>query len=233
LKIKKQKTKNKNTIAIILVSGGMDSATAVAIAANEGHNLALIHFDYGQRNQANESNAFEALAKYYKAEKSLIVPMDFLKAIGGSALTDDSIEIPRTQIPSGEIPATYVPFRNGIMLSMVSAWAEVIGARRIFTGIVEEDSSGYPDCRDEFVAAMQNAINLGRRPENELEIVTPLIHKRKSEIVKLGEKLGVPYELTWSCYFGNDVHCGECPACRLRKKAFEEANIQDPTLYAK
>ena len=157
--------------------------------------------------------------------------MDFLKIIGGSALTDENIPMPEEMPAKGEIPATYVPFRNGIMLAVAAAWAEVIGASKIFTGFVEEDSSGYPDCREIFVNAMEKAINLGRRPEGKVEIIAPLLHKTKAEIVSIGTKLKIPYELTWSCYLGGEYHCGKCPACRLRKKAFIEARIKDPTIY--
>ena len=219
---------NPDKLAVALLSGGMDSATALGIAISEGYMPALIHFDYGQRNRAKEQAAFEALAAHYGVAQKLIVPLDFLKAIGGSALTDASLDIPREIPPQGEIPITYVPFRNGIMLSLAAAWAEVIGAKAIFAGFVEEDSSGYPDCREKFIAAMEHTINLGRRPESALKIFAPLLHLRKSEILKLGMKLGVPYELTWSCYLGGDYHCGECPACRLRKKAFAEIGIADP-----
>ena len=221
----------KKDIAVVLVSGGMDSATSLAVAASEGYRLALLHFDYGQRSQAKEREAFEKLAQHFGAERKLVVPMDFLKVIGGSALTDESIPVPTQSPAEGEIPPTYVPFRNGIMLSIAAAWAEVIGANAIFTGFVEEDSSGYPDCREVFVEAMERAINLGRRPESALKIRAPLLHLRKSEIVKLGTRLGVPYQITWSCYLGGEKHCGVCPACRLRKKAFAESGIPDPTEY--
>ncbi len=224
--------KQNSDIAIVVLSGGMDSATALAVAADKGERLALLHFDYGQRNRLQEQRAFDALAKRYDVEKKLVVPMDFLKIIGGSALTDEKIPVPDEMPKNGEIPPTYVPFRNGIMLAIAAAWAEVIGAKKIYTGFVEEDSSGYPDCREIFVGAMEKAVNLGRRPESEVEIVAPLLHLRKSEIVKLGTKLGVPYKLTYSCYIGGEKHCGKCPACRLRKKAFIEAQIPDPTVYS-
>ena len=225
------KKADEKPLAVVLVSGGMDSATALGISASEGNRIALIHFDYGQRNRIQERTAFDALAEHFKAEKTLIVPMDFLKIIGGSALTDENIPVPEEMPAKGEIPATYVPFRNGIMLAVAAAWAEVIGASKIFTGFVEEDSSGYPDCREIFVDAMEKAINLGRRPEGKVEIIAPLLHKTKAEIVSIGTKLKIPYELTWSCYLGGEYHCGKCPACRLRKKAFIEAKIKDPTIY--
>ena len=225
------KSTDKN-LAVVLVSGGMDSATALGIAASEGLRLALIHFDYGQRNRIKEQQAFDKLAKHYEAENTLVVPMDFLKIIGGSALTDESIPVPEKKPSENEIPITYVPFRNGIMLSIAAAWAEVIGAKKIFTGFVEEDSSGYPDCREIFVKSMNESINLGRRPESAVDIIAPLLHLKKSEIVKIGTKLGVPYEFTWSCYLGGEKQCGKCPACRLRKRAFAEAGIEDPVKYS-
>ncbi|MCD6418239.1 7-cyano-7-deazaguanine synthase QueC [bacterium] len=225
------KKADEKPLAVVLVSGGMDSATALGISASEGNRIALIHFDYGQRNRIRERTAFDALAEHFNAERTLIVPMDFLKIIGGSALTDENIPVPEEMPAKGEIPATYVPFRNGIMLAVAAAWAEVIGASKIFTGFVEEDSSGYPDCREVFVNAMEKAINLGRRPEGKVEIIAPLLHKTKAEIVSIGTKLKIPYELTWSCYLGGEYHCGKCPACRLRKKAFIEARIKDPTIY--
>ncbi len=220
------------TLAVVLVSGGMDSATALGIAAREGHRLALLHFDYGHRSRHREREAFEALAAHFRAEAKLVVSLDFLRQIGGSALTDERIPVPKRAPREGEIPPTYVPFRNGIMLSIAAAWAEVLGAKKIFAGFVEEDSSGYPDCREVFVDAMERAVNLGRKPEAAVEIVAPLLHMSKPQIVKLGAELGVPYELTWSCYEGGSVHCGECPACRLRKKAFRLAGVKDPTKYA-
>jgi len=218
-------------LAVILLSGGMDSVTALAVAESQGYNLALIHFDYGQRNRDKETAAFQALAKHYDAQKTLVVPMDFLTEIGGSALTDKTIAIPAKSPAQGEIPITYVPFRNGIMLSIAAAWAEVIGAKTIFTGFVEEDSSGYPDCREVFVNAIERAINLGRRPESAIEIKAPLLHLKKSEIIKLGTSLVVPFELTWSCYHSGEKQCGVCPACRLRKKAFDELGLEDPVGY--
>jgi 7-cyano-7-deazaguanine synthase len=215
-------------LAVVLLSGGMDSTTVLAIAIEAGYIPAPIHFDYRQKNRHKEQIAFEAIVNHYKISNKLVVSTDFLAQIGSSALTEDSIPIPVTPIDPAEIPSTYVPFRNGILLSMAASWAEVIGARAIFTGFVEEDSSGYPDCREKFVNAMESAVNLGRKPRSILSIITPIIHLTKSEILKVGYKLKVPYHLTWSCYTGNDTQCGVCPACRLRKKAFTEIGIPDP-----
>ena len=221
----------KSELCVVLVSGGMDSATVLGIAAFLGYSIAAIHFNYNQRSKDKELQAFDALCDFYGVKRKIAVDMSFLSVIGGSALTDDAIAVPDNLPETGEIPPTYVPFRNGIMISMAAAWAEVIGAKKIFVGVVEEDSSGYPDCRESFIKAMEEAVNLGRKPESELRIVAPLIHLRKAQIVKIGVTLGVPYELTWSCYHGREKHCGKCPACRLRRKAFSEAGIPDPTVY--
>ncbi len=218
-------------MAIVLLSGGMDSATVLGIAARECKQLAVIHFDYGQRNREKERSAFLALADHYHIGQKLIIPIDFLKTIGGSALTDENIEIPDFLPEKGEIPKSYVPFRNGIMLSMAAAWAETIGAKRIYAGFVEEDSSGYPDCREEFIIDMERAINSGRKPESKLKIIAPLLHMKKSDIIRLGVVLEVPYNHTWSCYHGGEYQCGKCPACRLRKNAFKQAGIIDPVGY--
>lgn len=220
-------------MAIVLLSGGIDSTTTLAIAISDGFIPAVIHYNYRQRNEKKELLAFKKIASAYKITKKLVVSMDFLSQIGGSALTDKSIPIP-TRLPyPGEILPTYVPFRNGIMLSIASAWAEVVGARAIYIGAVEEDSAGYPDCTEKFIKTMEKAINLGRKPESTLKIIAPLLHHTKSQIVKIGQKLGVPYKLTWSCYEDKKIHCGICPACILRKKAFSEAKMKDPTKYEK
>jgi len=222
----------KYELAVVLLSGGIDSAVTAAIA-NTSYRLAIIHFNYGQRNQSEETKAVKKLVRHFKPEKYLEVDLKFLTEIGGSSLTDRSLEIPQTMPQKGEIPNTYVPFRNGIMLSISSAWAEVIGAKHIFTGVVEEDSSGYPDTREVFIRAIETAINLGRRPESKLTIHTPLIHMRKSAIILKGVELGVPFDATWSCYRGGAIACGTCPSCRLRKQAFFEAGVIDPIKYEK
>ena len=211
-----------------MLSGGMDSATALGLAIQECEETACIHFNYHQRSEQKELAAFENLCAYYRIEQKLIVSMDFLKQIGGSALTDRNIPVPDETPPVGIIPSTYVPFRNGIMLSLTAAWAEVLSVDSIYTGFVEEDSSGYPDCREIFVHSMEAAINLGRKPEVYCQLKTPLIHLKKSEILSLGYNIGVPYNLTWSCYNSGVNPCGVCPACRLRKQAFDELGLDDP-----
>ncbi len=225
----------KNELAIVLVSGGMDSCVCAAIA-NSTYRLAFLHVNYGQRTEARELRAFRDIADHYQAEKRLIVSLEHLKAIGGSALTDMSIPVPELRTPDSEpgtssIPSTYVPFRNAHLLAIAVSWAEVIGAKKIFIGAVEEDSSGYPDCRETFYQAFNKVIEMGTRPETRVEIVTPLIHLKKSDIVKNGAELGAPFPLTWSCYQNSEKACGKCESCALRLKGFREAGMQDPIPY--
>jgi 7-cyano-7-deazaguanine synthase len=224
-----RRTKDK-ALAIILASGGMDSCVTTAIA-NADYRLAMLHVGYGQRTEARELRAFNALADFYQAEHRLICQLDHLKKIGGSSLTDSKIAVELANLERQDIPSSYVPFRNAHFLSIAVSWGEVLGARKIFIGAVEEDSSGYPDCRPEYYAAFNRVIAAGTKPETHLEIVTPVIHLRKSEIVRRGRELGAPFELTWSCYQGQEVACGVCDSCALRLRAFEEAGIEDPIPY--
>ncbi len=217
-------------LAVVLVSGGMDSCLSAAIA-NERFRLAFLHVNYGQRTEAREQKAFNDVADFYRAEKRLIVSLDHLKAIGGSSLTDRNIPVPDMGSSPSGIPSTYVPFRNAHLLSIATSWAEVIGATRIFIGAVEEDSSGYPDCRETFYQAFNKVIEIGTKPETRIEIVTPLIHLKKSEIVRRGVELGAPFHLTWSCYQGSEKACGRCESCALRLKGFREAGVKDPIPY--
>lgn len=225
----------KKDLAIVLVSGGMDSCVTTAIA-NEEYRLAFLHVNYGQRTEAREQRAFTEIADHYKAEKRLVVSIEHLKIIGGSALTDHSIPVPEVvSRPSSfvppDIPSTYVPFRNAHLLSIATSWAEVIGASRIFIGAVEEDSSGYPDCREVFYEAFNKVIETGTKPETRIKIITPLIHLKKSEIVKKGRELAAPFHLTWSCYQNSDRACGRCESCLLRLKGFQGAGMDDPIPY--
>ncbi len=228
----------KKELAIVLASGGMDSCVCAAIA-NERHRLALLHVNYGQRTEARELQSFNDIADYYRAEKRLSVSLEHLRVIGGSSLTDESIPVPvsdqhrtlNTELRTSSIPSTYVPFRNAHLLSIAVSWAEVIGAAKIFIGAVEEDSSGYPDCRETFYRAFNKVIEIGTKPETRVEIVTPLIHMKKSEIVKRGVELGAPLHLTWSCYQNSERACGKCESCALRMKGFREAGVKDPIPY--
>ena len=224
--------------AIVLLSGGMDSCVCAAIARDEhgAGNVALLHAGYGQRTQKRERRAFEEIADFYGVGERLIVQLDHFRAIGGSALTDQKIAVPEKELgapgPGGrEIPVTYVPFRNAHFLSVAVSWAEVIGAQAIYIGAVAEDSSGYPDCRPEYYRVFQELIRVGTRPETHIEMVTPVIDMRKSEIIRRGLALGAPLHLTWSCYQGEDLACGACDSCLLRLRAFAEAGLRDPIPY--
>lgn len=219
--------------AVVLLSGGMDSCVTTAIA-NQTHELALLHASYGQRTERRERRAFEEIADFYHVRERLIVRFDALSQIGGSALTDSKIAVPEKgealHIGAG-IPTSYVPFRNAHFLSAAVSWAEVIGATAIFIGAVAEDSSGYPDCRPEYYRAFQALIREGTRPETHIDIATPVIAMKKSEIVRRGTELRAPLDRTWSCYQSEDLACGVCDSCRLRLRAFTEAGLPDPLAY--
>jgi len=219
-------------LAVCLVSGGMDSCVTAAIAREENDELAFLHVTYGQSTAARERRAFEQLADHFQVSKRLVASIEYLKEIGGSSLTDANIPIADANLAAQEIPTSYVPFRNAHLLSIAASWAETIDARRIYIGAVAEDSSGYPDCRPEFYEAFQRAIAVGTRPETQIEIVTPVIHLRKAEIIRRGSELGAPLELTWSCYRSVEAACGCCDSCALRLRAFAETGLPDPIDYA-
>jgi len=221
-----------STLAVCLVSGGMDSCVTAAIANEENEELAFLHVSYGQRTEARELKSFSDLADHFKAHKRLVASIEYLREIGGSSLTDRQISVAEADLAAKEIPTSYVPFRNSHLLAIATSWSEVLGANRIYIGAVAEDSSGYPDCRPEFYAAFQKAIDIGTKPDTNIEIVTPVIHLRKSEIIKRGLELHAPLELTWSCYQSEDFACGVCDSCVLRLRAFAEAGVADPIKYA-
>ena len=224
--------------AVVLLSGGMDSCVSAAMA-RERHgtrNVALLHASYGQRTEAREAKAFTEIADYLDLPQRLMVRLDHFRAIGGSALTDIGMAVPEDELgapgPHGSaIPVTYVPFRNAHFLSVAVSWAEAMGAGAIYIGAVAEDSSGYPDCRPEYYEVFQKLIRVGTRPETEIEIATPVIAMRKSEIIRKGIGLGAPLDLTWSCYQNAEEACGVCDSCLLRLKAFAEAGVPDPIPY--
>lgn len=218
-------------LAICLVSGGMDSCVTAAIAHQETDELAFLHVSYGQRTEKRERESFEALADHYGVKTRLVISLEHLARIGGSSLTDDAIPVTTANLASSTIPSSYVPFRNAHLLSAAVSWGEVIKASAIYIGAVAEDSSGYPDCRPEFYEAFQSAIDLGTKPETHLEIRTPVIHLRKSEIVRRGLEMGAPLHLTWSCYQESELACGNCDSCALRLRAFREAGVTDPIPY--
>ena len=217
-------------LAVVCVSGGMDSAVTAALAAVE-HRLAFLHANYGQRTEAKELACFERLADHFEAGPRLVVDFTTLRAIGGSSLTDPGLPVREGEPVPGAVPTSYVPFRNAHLLSAAVSWAEVLGARAVFVGAVWEDSSGYPDCRPEFYRAFQEAVRQGTRPETEIRIATPVIGMGKAEIVRRGVDLGVPFELTWSCYQAEERACGACESCVLRLRGFAEAGVADPIPY--
>jgi len=216
--------------AIVLLSGGMDSCVCAALAARD-FDAAAVHVSYGQRTEDRERKAFLGICDRLGIRDRLVVRNEALRAIGGSALTDASIAVPESHALGREIPVTYVPFRNAHFLSVAVSWAEVLGAGKIYIGAVEQDSSGYPDCRPAYYDAFNEVIRQGTK-EGKIEIVTPLIVLRKHEIVRLGLELGAPLDLTWSCYSREDRACGVCDSCVLRLRAFQEAGTSDPIPYA-
>lgn len=223
--------KNGLDLGVCLVSGGMDSCVTAAIAANEVSELAFLHISYGQRTEARERRAFEDLADHYGVQRRMVVSLEHLAKIGGSSLTDYSIDVTSANLASSEIPTSYVPFRNAHLLAVATSWAEVIHAQSIYIGAVAEDSSGYPDCRPEFYEAFGRAILEGTKPDTRISIRTPVISMKKSEIVKLGDKLDAPLALTWSCYKTSERACGQCDSCALRLRAFSAAGMTDPVPY--
>jgi 7-cyano-7-deazaguanine synthase len=224
-------TLHPSSLAVCLVSGGMDSCVTAAIAREENDELAFLHVSYGQRTELRERQAFEQLADYYGVDRRLAVTIEYLTQIGGSSLTDKIIPIAGADLTAPGIPTSYVPFRNAHLLSIAASWAEVIGGRAIYIGAVAEDSSGYPDCRPEFLAAFQETISAGTKPETSITIKTPVIDFRKSEIILRARELGAPLQLTWSCYREGDRACGSCDSCALRLRAFRQAGIEDPIPY--
>jgi 7-cyano-7-deazaguanine synthase len=210
----------------------MDSAVVAALMRARGHELNFLHVNYGQRTERKELACFEALAEHYGAARRLVVDMRHLAIIGGSSLTDTRIEVSPAHLDAIDVPTSYVPFRNAGILSIAVSWAEVIGAGRIAIGAVEEDSSGYPDCRAIFYEAYQRVIDLGTRPETEITLETPVIALSKGDIVRAGMELDAPFHLTWSCYRDEAVACGECDSCALRLRGFATAGFTDPLPYA-
>lgn len=220
----------KKELAVVLMSGGMDSCVTAAIA-NKNHRLVFLHLTYGQRTEKRELEAFNSIADHFNVNERLICSVEYLRRIGGSSITDESIEIPPADINNPDIPASYVPFRNTHILSIAVSWGEVIGASKIYIGAVQDDSSGYPDCREEYYKIFNKLIKAGTRPDTRIKVVTPLIHMKKRDIVLKGIELKVPFELTWSCYKNTDIACGNCDSCAFRLRGFKEAGIDDPIKY--
>ena len=219
--------------AVLCLSGGMDSCVCAALAARD-YDVYALHFGYGQRTEARELQAAQEVARQTGAKDFMHLKIDLFRRIGGSALTDASIAVPdashhESQI-GAEIPVTYVPFRNAHFLSAAVSWAEVLGAKTIVIGAVEQDSSGYPDCRPAYYEAFNALIRQGTK-DRDIRVETPLIRLKKSEIVRLGVELGAPLDVSWSCYSGEREACGVCDSCVLRLRAFREAGESDPIRY--
>jgi 7-cyano-7-deazaguanine synthase len=217
-------------LAVCLLSGGMDSCVSAAVAFRE-FSLAFLHVSYGQRTEKRELRAFKEIAEFYGVQKRRTTTLAALSEIGGSSLTDHALEVEKADLRRTSTPATYVPFRNAHLLCTAASWAETIGASKIVIGAVEEDSSGYPDCRESFFKAFNELLRVGTKPETRIEVLTPVIHMKKSEIVKAGMELGAPLHLTWSCYTEEALACGDCDSCALRLRAFKEAGVVDPIPY--
>lgn len=217
--------------AVCMVSGGLDSCVAAALARSEGFELAFLHVNYGQLTGNREMHAFNEIADHYQVRDRLVAKITHLSKIGGSALTDSSISVPPGDLHRQDIPISYVPFRNAHLLSIATSWAEVLRAICIYIGAVEEDSSGYPDCRQSFFDAFNAVIREGTRPETSIQIVTPLIQLNKAAIIQKGVELEAPLHLTWSCYRDEELACGKCDSCLLRLRGFRNAGVEDPVPY--
>lgn len=216
--------------AVCVMSGGMDSTLSAYMKKNEGYEIIGVHFNYDQRTQKKELECFHKICNDLDVKEKYVLDLDFFKQLGASALIDKSIEVPTGGVEEG-VPVTYVPFRNGIFLSMAAAIAEKEGASSISIGVVEEDSSGYPDCRYDYIKSMQQSINLGTKDETNITIDMPLVNLKKSQIVQKALELNVPLEHTWSCYKDEDKACGVCDSCRLRLNGFKQAGTEDPIPY--
>lgn len=216
--------------AICILSGGMDSTLASYMAKNDGYEIIAVHFNYGQRTQDRELKAFRDICEDLEILEKYEIDIPFFTQIGASALTDRNIDVPTGGIEAG-VPITYVPFRNGIFLSITAAIAEKEGATAMYIGVVQEDSSGYPDCTDSFINDMKKAINQGTKEDTHIDILTPLVHLSKAQIVQEALRLNVPLEHTWSCYKEETEACGVCDSCRLRLNGFKIAGVKDPISY--
>jgi len=221
-------------LAVVLLSGGLDSCVTMAMAM-EKQSVALLHVGYGQRTQTREYNSFRSIARFYNIPETRIlsIELDFLRKIGGSSLTDRNIPVDKEDKDNTNavIPTSYVPFRNTHLLSIAVSWAETINAESIYIGAVQQDSPDYPDCRAEYYEAYNKLVEVGTKPSTNIEVITPLINMRRSDIVKKGMEIGAPLQLSWSCYERNDKACGQCQSCHLRLKAFEAAGFKDKIDY--
>lgn len=217
-------------LAVVALSGGMDSCVTAAYAQQE-YDLALLHVNYGQRTQKRELKAFHDIAEYYNVKNKLVIDFSHFTQIGGSSLTDNKMDVTKADLNNHEVPTSYVPFRNANILSAATAWAEVLNANAIFIGAVYEDASGYPDCRPDFYKAFEEVIRIGTKPKTDIKVITPIINFSKEEIVKKGIELNAPLHLTWSCYQNDEEACGVCDSCAFRLRGFQKAGFDDPIPY--
>lgn len=215
---------------VVLASGGMDSLVLAAFATRES-DVALLHISYGQRTERRELACFHAIADHLKVEQRLVADIGYLKAVGGSALTDPSLAVPPADLHRTEVPVTYVPFRNAHFICIAVSWAEAIRAKNVYIGAVAADSSGYPDCRPEFYDAMNEAVRKGTKEGSGITVRAPFVRLKKKDLVLMGKSLGVPFEHSWSCYRQEEKACGSCDSCALRLRAFSEAGVPDPVPY--
>ncbi len=225
-------TDNTTKRAVVLVSGGMDSATTAYEAASRGYDLFFLHTSYGQRTESKEYDCARQLAETLGAADFLHIETDHLQQIGGSALTDAEIAVGEADLDSEEIPDTYVPFRNANLLSMAVSYAEANGCEAVFVGAHSEDFAGYPDCRPEFFEAFETMVAVGTKPETTITVEVPFVENTKTEIAARGVELGVPFEQTWSCYRAEEPACGTCDSCAFRLQAFQRVGVRDPIGYA-
>lgn len=218
--------------AVCIISGGMDSTLCAYMAKHAGYEIIALHFDYNQRTMKKEREAFYQICADLGVSKSLVLDVSFIAHIGGSALTDTSIDVPKNSLGE-DIPITYVPYRNGIFLSIAASLAEKEGAEAIYIGVIEADGSGYPDCTSEFIDKMTAVINEGTAIKTKIEIKTPLVNLTKADIVQKALEFKVPLELTWSCYESEEEACGQCDSCLLRLRGFKQAGVRDEIRYKK
>lgn len=216
---------------VVLVSGGMDSCVLGSFARREAEELLFLHVNYGQRTEKRELKAFHEIADHFGVSKRLVADIRYLKEIGGSCLTDHTIDVPLDSYDKSSIPVSYVPFRNAHLLSIAVSWGEAEGGEAVYIGALEVDSSGYPDCRKRFLDAFESAVKAGTKDTTSISIRAPFIDLKKKDLVHLGRSLDAPFQLTWSCYQGEEVACGRCDSCYLRLKAFREAGVPDPIPY--
>lgn len=218
--------------AVVLASGGMDSATAAATAQENGHDLYMLHTSYGQQTESKELECARQQADHFDAADFLHLQTNHLSKIGESSLTDDEIDVAEADLESDEVPSSYVPFRNANLLSMAVSYAEANGCGTVYIGAHSEDFSGYPDCRPQFFKTFQQVINVGTKAETDIELKAPFVEWSKTDIAQHGLELGVPYEMTWSCYQAEAPACGTCDACAFRLQAFQNLGTKDPIEYA-